>query len=367
MYKKIFIFIVFAVGLFWISPVFANDSLTIEFENEPLFNEANFLPGESITRWVKVTNNSEENQRIAAEAINVNNSSGLGYALVLEITEDSQSQYINNLSQFFNAGEVYLSNLASGNSATYNFSITFYPESNNTFQGKSLGFDILIGFQGEGGGLPPGSGSGGGGFLPPGLTIREPIEVIPETTSAIIVWDTNYASTSRVVYSATSGQFDLSVGEPSYGYDQYTEEDSTKAINHSMTLTGLSVGTTYYYRCVSHGSFAVSTEYNFTTLESGEPEEIFIEQKSNDREQTEKNNSQEGGVETRGITKTETEENDVDEEVIINDEDLNSKSGGFLASIGGLFSLGNLSWLLITLIVLIILFLLFKKKKKEEE
>ncbi len=33
-----------------------------------------------------------------------------------------------------------------------------------------------------------------------------------------------------------------------------------------MNVTGLELGKTYYYRCISRGSFAISAEYSFTTL-----------------------------------------------------------------------------------------------------
>jgi len=35
-----------------------------------LFDEANFLPGGSVTRWIKITNNGGESKPIATEAIN---------------------------------------------------------------------------------------------------------------------------------------------------------------------------------------------------------------------------------------------------------------------------------------------------------
>jgi len=39
--------------------------LNVIFESQPLFKEANFLPGHSVTRWAKVTNTGELSQRIA--------------------------------------------------------------------------------------------------------------------------------------------------------------------------------------------------------------------------------------------------------------------------------------------------------------
>jgi len=377
--KKIFStsLIVLGIGLFFASPVFAN-GLVIEFEETPLFNEANFLPGESITRWVEVTNNSGETQRIAAEAINVDNSDGLGYALVLEITEGLQSRYINDLSKFFNAGEVYLSDLENGSSATYNFSISFYSGTNNTFQGKSLGFDILVGFQGEGGGLPPGSGGGGGGFLPRGLTITNEATEEIEQTTVTISWTTNYASTSQVIYAIEGETYSFDLTQPNYGYLHASPdpEDSTKVTAHSVIITGLTPGTTYYYRCVSHASLAVSTEHSFTTLdvigEQEEPAEEFEEVRPLE------NLDQEA---VRGRTSTEAEqgvggqeeelafaEASAGKEEVVEGEETGGPNWLF-AAIGDLFfRLENLWWLLLLLIIIIIiLYWLSRKKKRKEE
>jgi parallel beta-helix repeat protein len=129
----------------WLTP---QNNLIVEFEQTPLFQEANFLPDQSVTRWVKVTNNSSQTKRIATEAINVSDPDQLGDALNLEIKENGITKHNNSLSRFFTAGEVYLSDLGKyGEQTQYEFIITFYSGASNLFQGKSLGFDILIGFQ----------------------------------------------------------------------------------------------------------------------------------------------------------------------------------------------------------------------------
>ena len=47
----------------------ANGGATIEFENTPLFSAVNFLPGDDVSRWIKVTNNSGESGNVSIEAI----------------------------------------------------------------------------------------------------------------------------------------------------------------------------------------------------------------------------------------------------------------------------------------------------------
>jgi len=383
--KKIFStsLIILGIGLFFASPVFAS-GLDVEFEEIPLFDEANFLPGESITRWVKVTNNSGQTERIAVEAINVNNSDRLGDVLVLEITEGSETRYNkNDLSRFFNEGEIYLSDLANGSSTTYNFSISFYPGTDNVFQGKTLGFDILIGFQGEEGKILPGAGSGGGGYLPPGLTItNETTEEIKQTT-VTISWTTNYSSTSQVIYAEEGESHILDLTDykdtpPKYGYAHTTPESdvSSKVTSHSVEIKGLESGKTYYYRCISHASLAVSTQHSFTTLdvigEQEEPAEEFEEvrplENSDDEEvvrgRTSTEAEEEPAIESEEPSFAEASE-DKEEGII---EEVETGFGWLFAAIGDLFGLKNLWWLLLLLIIIIIvLYWLSRKKKRKEE
>lgn len=72
------------------------------------------------------------------------------------------------------------------------------------------------------------------------------------TSSITLIWDTNEPATSRVIYDTVSHGSDGTA--PNYGYAFSTIEDSNKVTSHSVTITGLSPGTTYYFRTVSHGS-----------------------------------------------------------------------------------------------------------------
>jgi hypothetical protein len=83
-------------------------------------------------------------------------------------------------------------------------------------------------------------------------------------TTATITWTTDDLSTSRVVYDTVSHALGSA---PNYGYATSTVEDGTKVTSHSVGLTGLTAGTTYFYRTVSHGSpeTVSSDEQSFTT------------------------------------------------------------------------------------------------------
>lgn len=278
------------VGLFFSLPVSANvPNLVVQFENTPLFNEANFLPGSSITRWVKVYNNTDLAKNIIAEAIYVTDPDDFGDVLDISIKEGGTELFSGSLSDFFDGGEIVLSSLAGSANTQYDFSISFNESADNDYQGKTLGFDILIGFEGEdggqtdngdGGGDDIGGGStgggGAGGYFFPGMSIRDESVYVTDiqTTSAVISWYTSYRSTSRVIYDTSPNLFDFSI-TPNYGYAYSTAEFDTPPYDfgvnqHTVTVTGLNPMTTYYFRVISHASPpTISREYVFLTKESG--------------------------------------------------------------------------------------------------
>jgi len=168
------------------------DDFVVEFEKGPslpLFSEAHFLPGDTVIRWIKVTNNSSGIFNIATktDADKVIND-GLGDVLNLEIKQGGASLYNKKLSDFFSDGEVFLSDLVSGAQTQYDYIISFDSEAGNTYQRKSLSFDILIGYQS----ITQSLGGGvyafvGGGFtttttIPPTTTTTIPGEVAGEIT-----------------------------------------------------------------------------------------------------------------------------------------------------------------------------------------
>ena len=263
--------IVLGAGIF--ANVASAAGLSVQFQNSPLFNETGFAPGNTTTEWVKVGNTSGSTQKIVVEAINKNDADNFSGQLNLVIKEGGTELFNDTLKKFFDAGEQYLSDLANNGNTQYDFSITFNADANGDWQGKTVGFDIVIGFQGQEGQSSGGGGNGGGGTPgPSALSIYSEANVVSSDTSVTITWTTSYAATSQVIYGTATEAHTLSLSDnletpPLYGYAHTTPEtDLGKVINHTVTITGLTPGTTYYYRAVSHGSLAIGQEFTFTTL-----------------------------------------------------------------------------------------------------
>jgi len=78
------------------------------------------------------------------------------------------------------------------------------------------------------------------------------------TTGATVSWTTNVAATSQVEYGTTTS------------YGTMTTLNSTQVTSHSVTLTGLTAGTTYHYAVLStnSGGSQTSSDAVFTTNSS---------------------------------------------------------------------------------------------------
>jgi hypothetical protein len=89
------------------------------------------------------------------------------------------------------------------------------------------------------------------------LVVSAEEEIASQTTtdSTTITWTTSHPATSRVVYDTVSHN-PITETAPNYGYANSTDETNTNPMvtEHSVTISGLSSGTTYYFRPISHGS-----------------------------------------------------------------------------------------------------------------
>lgn len=85
-------------------------------------------------------------------------------------------------------------------------------------------------------------------------------------TSTVITWTTDFPGTSRVVYGTVSQP--VLGSAPNYGYANSTvvSDEDPKVTNHSVSISGLDSGATYYYRTISAASpESVSGENSFST------------------------------------------------------------------------------------------------------
>ena len=263
--KKIFITIlisIFALGIFsFASPVLAAGETEVLFENGndvPLFNEANFLPGQTVTRWVKFQNNTADILKAATKISSYSDNDGLGNWLDVEIKQGADVLFSKTLKDFFDTGEVMLTDVVGGDQKQYDFSITMKPATGDAMQGKTLNFDIQVGVGSEeaiGGETPSDGTGGGGGYNYQGLKITQEAGSAVVNNIITISWLTNHFATSRVVYDNVS-HLTLTL-PPNYGYQWSTLVTDTLPMvtGHSVSIdfSSLPAGT-YYFRPISHGS-----------------------------------------------------------------------------------------------------------------
>ena len=85
-------------------------------------------------------------------------------------------------------------------------------------------------------------------------------------TTATISWTTGTPATSRVIYDTVSHPVLGSGSNYGYADSTYTYDTTPKVTVHSVIISGLTPGTTYYYRAISTGSpETVSGEMSFAT------------------------------------------------------------------------------------------------------
>jgi hypothetical protein len=125
-------------------------NIQVQFQTNPLFNQANFAPGSTVTGWMKVTNNYNSPRLVAIEAINVVDTGGLASQINFVIKTGATVIYSGTLQNIIDSGELPLTTLAGSATIQYDFSATFSSSAGNQYQGKKVGFDLLAGFEATG-------------------------------------------------------------------------------------------------------------------------------------------------------------------------------------------------------------------------
>ena len=148
--------------------------LTVQFEKTPLFSEANFMPGNSVTRYIRIANNTGQNGTVLIKTTNKSDPKGMGDKMTLKITEGGIELKNMSLTQFLSGTIFPLSNLNDGSDTQYYLEISFDSTAGDAYQGAELGFDISVGLEGDGrdGGVDTtifqsdNPGGTGGGWIP---------------------------------------------------------------------------------------------------------------------------------------------------------------------------------------------------------
>lgn len=141
-------------------------NLEVTFEQTPLFNSSSLAPGDSVVKTVTVKNNGTVTESVY---VSVANETSTGLADVIQLTIVASSTgttyFDNSFSTFFSSVPVALGTLSAVDSEIFIFTATFQDSADDTYQATTMGFDLIVGFEGgesesDNGG---GGGSGGGG------------------------------------------------------------------------------------------------------------------------------------------------------------------------------------------------------------
>ncbi len=261
-----FILSLCAVVAFFPTQAAAQTPLEVQFEQVPLFLMGDFKPLDVVTRWVRVTNNTNATQPVIIETINESGCLSGPYCLAdrlrVQVFSGATEVYNGMLSALYAAGEVVIDSLPVETTRQYDIRVTFEtgPDDDNNYQILTTGFDLLVGYRGA-------QSNTASGPQPSGLLIaRETSSIATSSGGVLVTWVTNFPATSQVIYGlASGGPYTLNLSLPNYGYPNATVEDSTKVLAHSVLLTGLTPGATYRYRVISHASPATASfEHEFT-------------------------------------------------------------------------------------------------------
>ena len=270
-YHKLLLLLICTFGWFGIGIVSAQaQSLTVDFEAEPLFLDADVKPGDSTTRTVTVTNGANEGDEVRVSIQNAFDA-GLASAMRLRIQADGTTYFDDTFTVFFSLSDPYieLGSIGANSTRVYEFIASIPTTAGNEYQTTQLGFDLVIGFaSGQTFTDTPGGSGGGGGSVQ--LTVfNEAVSTLGD--SATVTWNTNLPATSYLLCGDVEfGPFSLTTAAPLFGYQFVVPENPTLTTTHEMIQTGLAAGT-YECRPASRlsetGAFTIGRAVVFTIPE----------------------------------------------------------------------------------------------------
>lgn len=258
---KIVIYSTLFLLLFGLTTIANAAGLNVSFQNDPLFYDVNVAPGLSVSRTVTVVNNGPNNESVYFDTKD-EYSDGLAAVMRLEVDGPTSNYYNDYFASLFSGPTIPLGTLSAGQSRTYNFTASLDTATDNSYQVKTMGFGLCVGFSGgsvlcddgdtstttittpPGGG---GGGTGGGGTSNFRLFNETVIAVNPLDSSATIAWQTNRGATTYLVCgNLANGPFDLNPTESYFGYEFSVAERENDSEEHIVIVT---VGESGTYEC----------------------------------------------------------------------------------------------------------------------
>jgi len=156
---------------------FAQNLIDVAFEHSTLFSEADFKPGDAVSRWFTVTNVSGSTLEVRMNIEPYSDPDEMGKVFDASVREQGSSDPIfsGNLWDLAHLPDLTIFNsMPPGVSQTFEMDVTFQPAAGNVYQKKSLIFDIAVAAEaedegsdmgGDGGETFSSGGGGGSGFL----------------------------------------------------------------------------------------------------------------------------------------------------------------------------------------------------------
>lgn len=277
-FLKIYIFTALAFALFFVSTEKIEASENIVFEQTPLFNSANFAPGNSVSRYIKISNSTDLDHKATIKAQGVTNEGHFGDAIVLEIRNGSDIVYKDTFTDFFSKSEISLPVVKAHETNTINLVAEFLPTAGNTYQNKTISFGLQVTLQDVESSTDGGSTNSGSNLNSGSISGSNIVELQISNERAVpsndiigsvdIYWNTNLPATSQVIYGLISdGPYNLDMDAPGYGYPNHTEEYKlNKVTDHAVNIKNLPLGD-YVYRVVSKDSLpTISYEHTFSIV-----------------------------------------------------------------------------------------------------